>query len=416
MLTIKKDLFSFKNTFFLLKNIFRFCCLIVFIYQFIEITNNYLSFPIEIKLNISDENAIDLPSVTFCLSKSKSWNKKNSTDFDSYSSIKKSELLNSSGDEDNNYTFNQIFDQSIDLSSAIDCSVALIVNENKFYNKCEKIGRNSKFISSNSHYGKCFTYFNINYKTNISMNYKMDKSSFIEFDLSLEKFTEFLISPEYKILDTIYLSVHSSQSKFSDSFFIPIEINFQKYKLFNYKFSRNYLNSLDWPYQTNCIDFEVFNEKEPSFLDCVNSCILDRMMKRFKCFHPENNLGIDVVLNEKTEKMRLCVNYTKNESLLRNLTKKCLRNCRENCITEYTSFYLFSEEEKKNSKTTIKLQITNNPIYEYSMYSKLSLVNYASNLGSIISMWFGFSVIDLHKLFEQLLIILIYISEKFNFI
>jgi hypothetical protein len=113
-----------------------------------------LSFPIEIKLNISDENAIDLPSVTFCLSKSKSWNKKNSTDFDSYSSIKKSELLNSSGDEDNNHTFNQIFDQSIDLSSAIDCSVALIVNENKFYNKCEKIGRNSKFISSNSHYGK----------------------------------------------------------------------------------------------------------------------------------------------------------------------------------------------------------------------------------------------------------------------
>jgi hypothetical protein len=154
MLNIKKDLFSFKNTFFLLKNIFRFCCLIVFIYQFIEITNNYLSFPIEIKLNISDENAIDLPSVTFCLSKSKSWNKKNSTDFDSYSSIKKSELLNSSGDEDNNHTFNQIFDQSIDLSSAIDCSVALIVNENKFYNKCEKIGRNSKFISSNSHYGK----------------------------------------------------------------------------------------------------------------------------------------------------------------------------------------------------------------------------------------------------------------------
>jgi hypothetical protein len=140
------------------------------------------------------------------------------------------------------------------------------------------------------------------------------------------------------------------------------------------------------------------------------------MMKRFKCFHPENNLGIDVVLNEKTEKMRLCVNYTKNESLLRNLTKKCLRNCRENCITEYTSFYLFSEEEKNNSKTTIKLQITNNPIFEYSMYSKLSLVNYASNLGSIISMWFGFSVIDLHKLFELLLTIFIYISKKFNLI
>jgi hypothetical protein len=406
MQNIKRELFSIKNTFSLLKNMSGFC-LIVFIYQFIEITNNYLSFPIEVKLNISDENTIDLPQITFCLCKSKSWNKKNSTHF---------QFEESFGEEFSNYTFRQIFDQSFNLSSALDCSGTLIDNDNKYYNKCEEIGQIFEFISGNSEYGNCFTYFNINYRMNSSINYKMDKSSFIEFDLSLENFNEFLISREYKMLDTIYLRVQSSQSKFSDSFLTPIEINFQTYKLFTYKFSRNYVKSVGWPYEANCIDFEAFNEKKPSFLDCVNSCILDRMMKRYKCFHPENNFGIDVVLSEKTEKMRICVNHTKNESLLRNLTKKCLRNCRQNCITEYTNFFLHSEDEKKNSKTKIRLQITNTPIYEYIMCPKLSLVNYASNFGSIMSMWFGFSVINSHKLLEKLLIFPVYMLEKFYYI
>ena len=36
------------------------------LYQFIEITHNYLSFRIEVNINIKNKDTADLPSITFC--------------------------------------------------------------------------------------------------------------------------------------------------------------------------------------------------------------------------------------------------------------------------------------------------------------------------------------------------------------
>jgi hypothetical protein len=70
----------------------------------------------------------------------------------------------------------------------------------------------------------------------------------------------------------------------------------------------------------------------------------------------------------------------------------CLRTSQQNCIEEY--FQVYSYETFKFSNKTVVIKWANSPLSQYEMNLKFSLFNYASNLGGIISMWFGFAVID----------------------
>ncbi len=70
MQTNKIKLICLRNRFSLIKYIFQ-IFFIILIYQFIEITNNYLSFPNEVEIDLNEGKTIELPSITFCLSRSK---------------------------------------------------------------------------------------------------------------------------------------------------------------------------------------------------------------------------------------------------------------------------------------------------------------------------------------------------------
>ncbi len=118
------------------------------------------------------------------------------------------------------------------------------INEDlKFNNKCEQIAKVSEFMSKNSQFEKCFTYFNINNKYNNSLDYKMDKSSRIEFyflsklfENNLTKFDKLTKSRSIKNL--LYISLHSSQSVFETRDFQPIFISHTNQSVFNFKFSK----------------------------------------------------------------------------------------------------------------------------------------------------------------------------------
>jgi hypothetical protein len=57
-----------KNLFSLFKLTFDILCSAIFMYLLIDITNKYLEFSTEVKLEINDGYyGIDLPSITFCL-------------------------------------------------------------------------------------------------------------------------------------------------------------------------------------------------------------------------------------------------------------------------------------------------------------------------------------------------------------
>jgi hypothetical protein len=97
---------------------------------------NYLSFPIEVKLDLNKENTIELPSVTFCLKRDDFWHKKTIDGFI----------------EDKNYThFNQLFDKTVNFSSVLKC--LLISNDEKdikYNEKSEHLGKNVEFLSKSS--------------------------------------------------------------------------------------------------------------------------------------------------------------------------------------------------------------------------------------------------------------------------
>ncbi len=66
----------YKKSFKLFKFIIQILCSGILLYQFIDITNVYLSFPYEVKLEIKDYSGLNLPSITFCLKRDHFWLKK----------------------------------------------------------------------------------------------------------------------------------------------------------------------------------------------------------------------------------------------------------------------------------------------------------------------------------------------------
>ncbi len=66
-----------KNSLLLFKFIFQVICLCILFYQFIGITNDYLNFPYDVKLNVKDNHDLSFSSVTFCLKSVGFWRIKN---------------------------------------------------------------------------------------------------------------------------------------------------------------------------------------------------------------------------------------------------------------------------------------------------------------------------------------------------
>ncbi len=73
----ENKLFVSKIVFALIKFIFQVLCLLILIYQLFDITNTFLDFPQEVRCNVIDYDGLNLPSITLCLRKDKSWHKIN---------------------------------------------------------------------------------------------------------------------------------------------------------------------------------------------------------------------------------------------------------------------------------------------------------------------------------------------------
>jgi hypothetical protein len=174
----------------ILKYIYQFLCIIALIYQIIELTNNYLSFDFEVKLDIIEENEYYLPSITICIK----------------SSINSNKLKQNL--ENNTKTINQFFYTTKNLTEILNCFVYSHKYNKQLFKKCKEFGIVLEYISFRDELLKCFTYFNKNHLSNKSTNYKMSKINFIEF-----KFSPIIL---YKYLNSqfIYVSINPSNSVF----------------------------------------------------------------------------------------------------------------------------------------------------------------------------------------------------------
>ncbi len=99
-----------------------------------------------------------------------------------------------------------------------------------------------------------------------------------------------------------------------------------------------------------------------------------------------------------------------------------MKTCRQNCIVEYINnepeisrfnIIIRSDNSKELilSKTLI-IRSANTPIYGYVMYPKFSFIDYASNLGPVISIWSGVTVNDVYRIIKRFLNLTFYFVSK----
>jgi len=219
----------------IVKFIFQFLCLIALIYQLIELTNNYLNFDFEIKLDITEEKKYDLPSITICIKSNINSNK-----------------IDESSVKEVNETLNSYFYEYKNLTEILDCYVFSDKYNNKLIiKKCKLYGKVLEYISVRDELLKCFTYFNKIHLNSKSTNDTISKISLIEFKFSPQIFQKYIHS------NIIYLSINPSNSVFSSTSLY--EFNFTKNFNYNYEiiFSKSNVKSFERPHKTDCYSLRI---------------------------------------------------------------------------------------------------------------------------------------------------------------
>ncbi len=98
--------------------------------------------------------------------------------------------------------------------------------------------------------------------------------------------------------------------------------------------------------------------------------------------------------------------------------KVCVKECKRDCTEEYFNPFKtqsFGTEKKKN---IIRFEARNLPIFQYKFEPQYSFVQFISNIGGILSLWYGISVSDIYVIIKKILIyIQIYLTQYlFNYL
>jgi hypothetical protein len=97
--------------------------------------------------------------------------------------------------------------------------------------------------------------------------------------------------------------------------------------------------------------------------------------------------------------------------------KVCAKECKRDCIEEYFN-PLKTQSDEKQKINIIRFEARNLPIFQHKFEPQYSFVQFISNIGGIMSLWYGFSVSDIYVIIKKILIyIQIYlIQHLFNYL
>jgi hypothetical protein len=235
-------------------NVFKLICFIIFVYQIILLTIDYLSFSHSVKLDIIDEKQV-LPAITIC---SENYFSKESinTYFNITDEVSKQE-------KQNNTLFYKKYlkilsefsadklSLTISAKNLFNCSAKLHdfkTLQRKLLSDCEQY---MKVIESlyNQYLGKCFTYFgdiSIDRKSNIFFN-----NDFVQFEIKpnlIAKDSELQNSQEL----FYHVFIHSPRISILQ---LNEEIETQRHSFNEFRIRMTRINFLSWPYEHNCFQY-----------------------------------------------------------------------------------------------------------------------------------------------------------------
>jgi len=83
-------------------------------------------------------------------------------------------------------------------------------------------------------------------------------------------------------------------------------------------------------------------------------------------------------------------------------SKKCTKKCQKQCDEHYFDMsYQYRSSGQKKESIVFRIESKNMPIFQHTFEPKYSLWIYVSNIGGLISLWFGLAVIDVNVIIKS---------------
>ena len=366
----------------LFRLIYFIICFVICFYQNMKICENYFSFETLTTVRYINELRLSLPGITICLPKIQAIREGFKQ---KYPNITKNEELS-------NLTVREQFDATLSFQEITNnsCMVlkTLFSNSSNSSIPCEDITPVRKSLD---YFFVCFTIFS-------QLSGESDERYIVDID-------SFVNSQEYQLLSTwialnfskVNVAIHSRDQVIYEIWKTNfLDIDFKESVLTGVKYQKSSVKSLTKPYETNCFDFNTigFNSRR----SCLENCRLNHLQKHynkqpggFLSYKPSNRLLASLQHNVERDQFK----------------DKVAKICREVCpsnIDCYREYFTIGKQEYNISYERINVHhfvvdIPELPELSVRHSPKVYFEEFVSFIGSLISLWFGFSIIMLSKLF-----------------
>lgn len=181
----------------------------------------------------------------------------------------------------------------------------------------------------------------------------------------------------------------------SSSIWAPINIKDKNFNHFEVSYISYFHSILPSTYPTNGFNHFTFDS-------CVSECINDKLL--------QFNKTLSTRLEEPSH-LKFITYFDRKSFLAGTYLNRLLEMCEKHC-SEYINdsiyqdtfeiykptYFIKNNEKSAYNLTTFDLKITKNPAFKVIFTVRISFVEQLINVGSIISIWFGFAMIKLSKL------------------
>ena len=383
--------------------IFYAFCLVLFLYQNYQIFEMYFSYKTVNSISYASYSSISLPGLTVCIAKhlllKDRSNIFNVTTNNSNNISSEQQLNMNLYEYINNFTIKEQFNNLYSYREVFGNSCWVLkpmsfTESDRMHINCGVI---SPIRQSIDYYKSCFTLLS---QTKEESNEKYITSNDFAFnDYSIEMFNITII------LDTITdvsVFLHSRKETFLSEFRYTDAVVFKRStaKYSSIKYQKTIRNSLETPYETDCYKYQ--KDGHFSRNECINNCRISFLIEEFKAF-PGNYLVYDNTSDMKMIEPFFV--YMKDSTIDRKAGIFCRQKCktRNECHMEY---FVYSQviHQYDWSRFTIFVFPPFVPDMIYNESPKLIFEEFVSYVGSLVGLWFGFSVIMLSRILNSAII------------
>ena len=373
--------------------IFYLFCITLCSYQMIDLLRAYLSYETSISIDYGNSSQISLPGITIC--------------FDKFDLLRHEKLNNTNISEEirtdrwrliDYFNYNMtikeqnqlLFSKKEIFTNACQVMETIGVEEKEqktdgVYLYCEKLSPISESVDYNS---KCFSMFNQENDAQANKNFTIDYGTRIFSDLN----SEFILLsiPQYIHKSVLYFHRRTEPLiKYSVNNFIVVNMRNETLTMIYYK--KTTVKLLPSPFKTDCHEFGKANSR----YTCVAKCRRDEMIRRREAW-PDVYFATNLSMKLSMFKVWGNMSFTFDDEVAEFCIGKC--NKKIECTQEIFEmkierFEAIIENAYNRNVLAIMPPIVPDQVVTYTQ--TMSWVELVCFLGSLISLYFGFTIIML---------------------